>query len=254
MPHMPEEIRTSLLAEAARAGERQRHHQDGLEHFLERYYRHVADDDLRARDAVDLLGAALSHRQNAAVRPPGTANVRVFTPTVDEHGWSTGAHRRRDRHRRHALPRRLRHRRAVPPGPRHPPASCTRSSCAPRRRRPAARGARRRRPPSRPGRTPDRPDDARVESWMHLEIDRETDGRGPRRRSTAGCGRCSRDVRVAVEDWPRMRERRPARRAERARATPPAGAGRRGGRGGRAAAALARRRPLHLPRLPGVRA
>ena len=50
----------------------------------------VAVEDLRERDDVDLAGSALSHRQLATQRPPGTANVRVFTPTVDEHGWSTG--------------------------------------------------------------------------------------------------------------------------------------------------------------------
>ena len=61
-----------------------------LEPFLRRYYRHVATEDLLARGAQDLLGAALSHKEIAANRPVGTANVRVFTPTVEEHGWSCG--------------------------------------------------------------------------------------------------------------------------------------------------------------------
>ena len=61
-----------------------------LEPFLSRYYRHMATEDLLARGAEDLLGAALTHQELAVNRPVGTANVRVFTPTVEEHGWSCG--------------------------------------------------------------------------------------------------------------------------------------------------------------------
>ncbi|MEP7191589.1 MAG: NAD-glutamate dehydrogenase [Actinomycetota bacterium] len=61
-----------------------------LEPFLGFYYRHMATEDLLARRAEDLLGAALSHRDMAQSRPVGTANVRVFTPTVEEDGWSCG--------------------------------------------------------------------------------------------------------------------------------------------------------------------
>jgi len=59
-----------------------------LEPFLRHYYRHVATEDLLARRPEDLLGAALSHKTTAAHRPVGTANVSVFTPTVEEQGWS----------------------------------------------------------------------------------------------------------------------------------------------------------------------
>src|SRR4051812_530111 len=34
----------------------------------------------------------MSQYQLASYRPQGTANVRVFTPTVAEHGWSAGGH------------------------------------------------------------------------------------------------------------------------------------------------------------------
>ncbi len=63
---------------------------EGLLGFLTRYYRHVPDEDLLARDPVDLAGAALSHRQLAQERVSGTAVVRVHTPSVDSHGWQTG--------------------------------------------------------------------------------------------------------------------------------------------------------------------
>ena len=59
-----------------------------LEPFLRHYYRHVATEDLVARRPEDLVGAALSHKATAAHRPVGTANVNVFTPTVEEQGWS----------------------------------------------------------------------------------------------------------------------------------------------------------------------
>ena len=61
-----------------------------LQPYLDRYYRHVATEDVLARSPEDLLGAALSHKELAANRPVGTANVRVFTPTVQEEGWSCG--------------------------------------------------------------------------------------------------------------------------------------------------------------------
>lgn len=58
--------------------------------FLERYHRHTTTEDLLARQAEDLLGAALSHRSIAAQRPEGTAAVHVFNPDMDEHGWASG--------------------------------------------------------------------------------------------------------------------------------------------------------------------
>ena len=63
---------------------------EALEPLLGFYYRHMATEDLLARRPEDLLGAALSHRDLAMSRPVGTANVRVFTPTVEEDGWSCG--------------------------------------------------------------------------------------------------------------------------------------------------------------------
>ncbi|MGV1008152.1 MAG: NAD-glutamate dehydrogenase [Dermatophilaceae bacterium] len=61
-----------------------------VEPYLSRYYRHVATEDLLAREPDDLLGAALSHRDLARDRPVGTANVVAFNPTVESQGWSSG--------------------------------------------------------------------------------------------------------------------------------------------------------------------
>jgi len=56
------------------------------------FYRHVPLEDLAERSEVDLYGAVMSQYQLASYRPQGTANIRVFTPTVAEHGWSAGGH------------------------------------------------------------------------------------------------------------------------------------------------------------------
>src|SRR5690349_6877718 len=56
--------------------------------FLQRYYLHTAPEDLTDRDPVDIIGAAFSHYRLAENRPQGTANVRVHTPTVEENGWT----------------------------------------------------------------------------------------------------------------------------------------------------------------------
>ncbi|MEU8248135.1 NAD-glutamate dehydrogenase [Nonomuraea sp. NPDC048916] len=58
--------------------------------FLRIYYRHVAPDDLFDRDPVDVYGPAMSQRQLAEVRPQGRAVIRAFTPTLEENGWDPG--------------------------------------------------------------------------------------------------------------------------------------------------------------------
>ncbi|TNY36920.1 NAD-glutamate dehydrogenase [Thermomonospora catenispora] len=58
--------------------------------YLRLYYRHVAPEDLLDRDPADVYGPALAHRRLGEVRPQGRPKVRVFTPTVEEHGWDPG--------------------------------------------------------------------------------------------------------------------------------------------------------------------
>jgi glutamate dehydrogenase len=206
MPTHLDESRTEVLEEAAEAGERQDLKAAELRSFLSRYFLHVADEDLCERDPVDVAGCGLSHRQLAAHRLDGTANVRVYTPTVDEHGWSTGhtvieivtddmpflvdsvtAELSRQERAIHLVV--------------HPTFVVRRdvqghlvdvldlsAAALPTGRR-----------------DPSWPDDARVESWMHLEIDRETDEEEVEALTAALRGVLN-DVRVAVEDWPKMRE------------------------------------------------
>ena len=192
--------RALLVQKAAEAGERQGYKDEHLGRYLARYYRHVSLDDLRDRDAVDLAGGALSHRQLAANRPQGTANVRVFTPTVDEHGWATGhtvvevvtddkpflvdsvtAELSRVGRAIHVVI--------------HPQFVVRRD----------VTGALLEVLDTGTSRV-DReawPRDADAESWMHVEIDRETDP-AALEELAAGLRRVLEDVRVAVEDWPKM--------------------------------------------------
>ncbi|MGI5283746.1 NAD-glutamate dehydrogenase [Nonomuraea polychroma] len=58
--------------------------------FLRFYYRHVAPEDLLERNPVDVYGPAMSQRQLAEVRPQGRAVVRAYTPTLEENGWDPG--------------------------------------------------------------------------------------------------------------------------------------------------------------------
>ncbi|MFT4287353.1 NAD-glutamate dehydrogenase [Nocardioides sp.] len=54
------------------------------------YYRHVPAEEVADRSGEDRRGALRSHLELAARRPPGTARVRVLTPTRERDGWSAG--------------------------------------------------------------------------------------------------------------------------------------------------------------------
>ena len=62
---------------------------DALVAFVRDYYGQVDPDDLAERQLADLYGAALSHWNFARKREPGRARVRVFNPTIEEHGWQS---------------------------------------------------------------------------------------------------------------------------------------------------------------------
>ncbi|WP_326753047.1 NAD-glutamate dehydrogenase [Streptomyces hirsutus] len=166
--------------------------------FLQRYYLHTAPEDLVGRDPVDVFGAAFSHLRLAENRPQGTANVRVHTPTVEENGWTcshsvvevvtddmpflvdsvTNELTRQGRGIHVVI---------------HPQVVVRRDltgklievSAAP------AGG--------------ELPHDAHIESWIHVETDRESD-RGDLKQITADLLRVLSDVREAVEDWGKMRQ------------------------------------------------
>ncbi|UXY27924.1 NAD-glutamate dehydrogenase [Streptomyces sp. HUAS TT20] len=166
--------------------------------FLQRYYLHTAPEDLSDRDPVDVFGAAVSHYRLAESRPQGTANVRVHTPTVEENGWTcshtvvevvtddmpflvdsvTNELTRQGRGIHVVI---------------HPQFIVRRDLTGKLIEVLPAPSA------------GDLPHDAHVESWIHVEIDRETD-RADLKQITADLLRVLSDAREAVEDWEKMRD------------------------------------------------
>jgi glutamate dehydrogenase len=63
---------------------------EALGQVIRQFYAHVPPDDVVARDAEDLYGAASSLWDFAAQRRPGHAKLRVFNPRPAEHGWRSG--------------------------------------------------------------------------------------------------------------------------------------------------------------------
>ncbi|MDV9174303.1 NAD-glutamate dehydrogenase [Streptomyces sp. W16] len=166
--------------------------------FLQRYYLHTAPEDLADRDPVDVFGAAYSHYRLAETRPQGTANVRVHTPTVEENGWTcshtvvevvtddmpflvdsvTNELTRQGRGIHVVI---------------HPQVIVRRDLTGKLIEVLTT-------PP-----TGELPHDAHTESWIHVQIDRETD-RADLKQITADLLRVLSDVREAVEDWEKMRD------------------------------------------------
>ncbi|WP_330296648.1 NAD-glutamate dehydrogenase [Streptomyces sp. NBC_00503] len=193
-----------LLPTGSEQGERpDRPDQDTMLAYLQRYYLHTAPEDLLDRDPVDVFGAALSHYRIAEIRPQGTANVRVHTPTVEENGWTsshsvvevvtddmpflvdsvTNELSRQGRGIHVVIHPQVVVRRDVtgklieilgPDCDAHGPRTA-------------------------------RPHDSLVESWIHVEIDRETD-RADLKQITGDLLRVLSDVRESVEDWEKMRD------------------------------------------------
>ncbi len=60
-----------------------------LEAFIRMYYGAVAADDLLERSVGDLYGAALAHLNFGSRRWPSEPKVHVYTPQLEEHGWSS---------------------------------------------------------------------------------------------------------------------------------------------------------------------
>src|SRR6185503_6151498 len=60
-----------------------------LQDFVARYYEQVDPEYLQERLPADLYGAALSHWNFARKRDKGRPRVRVFNPTIVEHGWQS---------------------------------------------------------------------------------------------------------------------------------------------------------------------
>ena len=62
---------------------------DDVERWVRAYYAHVPPEDLAARTVEELAGAALAHWSLMQQRLPGELKVRVYNPTLEEHGWES---------------------------------------------------------------------------------------------------------------------------------------------------------------------
>ena len=56
--------------------------------LVERYFRHVATEELAERPAEVLAGAVAGHLELARYRVPGTANIAVTNPTTEHEPWA----------------------------------------------------------------------------------------------------------------------------------------------------------------------
>ncbi|MEB8336510.1 NAD-glutamate dehydrogenase [Streptomyces endophyticus] len=170
---------------------------DSVLAFLQRYYLHTAPEDLSDRDPVDVFGAAHSHYRLAENRPQGTANVKVHTPTVEENGWTcshsvvevvtddmpflvdsvTNELSRQGRGIHVVI---------------HPQVTVRRDVTGKLLE-------------VLPAGTSTEAHDVLTESWIHVEMDRETD-RADLKQITTDLLRVLSDVRECVEDWEKMRD------------------------------------------------
>ena len=165
-----------------------------LQDFVARYYEQVDPEDLQERLPADLYGAALSHWNFARKRAPGEARVRAFNPTIEEQGWLS-------KHtiveivnddmpflvdsvameaNRHGLTLHL----IV-----HPIIGVERAPDG-----------------TLTGLASDGSATRRVESFIHLEVDRTIDG-AALQALAADITHVLSDVRAAVEDWAAMRDK-----------------------------------------------
>ena len=57
--------------------------------FLIDYYLQAGEEQILSRDVADLYGAAMSHWQCARHFSSGTPRIRIYNPRIDEHGWES---------------------------------------------------------------------------------------------------------------------------------------------------------------------
>ncbi|HVM28675.1 MAG TPA: NAD-glutamate dehydrogenase [Mycobacteriales bacterium] len=178
---------TELLDAAARHAPPQLHGFD-VHALLRSYYRHADEVELEGRDAAAVLGAARSHLELARSRRPGTAAVRVHNPTRGDDGWTVRGT-------------------VVEVVSEDMPflvdsitAELARQGCAITLVLHPVVTVRRGADGSLTGAEPD---DGDPESWVHVEVERET---SPERLAAveAGLRAVLADVRAAVQDWGAM--------------------------------------------------
>ncbi|HEX2836429.1 MAG TPA: NAD-glutamate dehydrogenase [Thermoanaerobaculia bacterium] len=61
---------------------------ESVEHFVRRYFAHVAPDDVIYTSFETLVGGVMSLWELGAQRTPGTPKVRIFNPSPETNGWA----------------------------------------------------------------------------------------------------------------------------------------------------------------------
>ena len=90
-----EQAKAALLDTAADFAEDRRHQGHSSvnspinKEILRHYFDRSAPQDLAPMDPIDLYGAATQHLQLAQGRKPGEAQVRLYNPRIDDHGWTS---------------------------------------------------------------------------------------------------------------------------------------------------------------------
>jgi glutamate dehydrogenase len=165
------------------------------EPLLRHYYDQADAEDLLHREVADLYGAVMAHWQTAQKFVPGSARIRIYNPTLEEHGW----------HSDHtvveivnddmpflvdSVTMEINRQGLALHSAIHPVFRVWRSAAGGIERI-ALGGA------GEPG------DNSRLESFIHFEVDRS--GEAARLDALrSGIARVLGDVRAAVEDWPAM--------------------------------------------------
>jgi len=57
--------------------------------FIRRYYDRVPAEDIAERSRASLFGAALAHWKFGARRARGQVKLRLYNPTLEDHGWKS---------------------------------------------------------------------------------------------------------------------------------------------------------------------
>ncbi|HET7480746.1 MAG TPA: NAD-glutamate dehydrogenase [Rubrobacteraceae bacterium] len=60
-----------------------------VEEFVRQFYGWITPEDLAGRSSIDVYGAAVSHWTLAQTRETGSTKMRVYNPQFEEHGWQS---------------------------------------------------------------------------------------------------------------------------------------------------------------------
>jgi glutamate dehydrogenase len=81
-----ERTKATLAVVDKRSGDGER---EAIARFAQSFLEGLDAEDVAEREVLDLYGAIVSLWRFAATREPGEAKLRVFNPSVEEHGWQS---------------------------------------------------------------------------------------------------------------------------------------------------------------------